>query len=77
MTDDEKAALSQEMCRAIAPILAGKPPEVQSACLADLAAMYVAGFLPAGIRDGVLDMHVALIRQLVPINAAQIHGRRT
>jgi hypothetical protein len=73
------AVLSQELCNKIAPILGGNDPAVQSAALADLAAMWIAGhFVPhnlAGtkqLRNQLLREHVKLIRQLVPLNEQKL-----
>lgn len=61
-------------------LLAGRPAVIQSAILADLLAMYLAGHIIRGdppgtnaLRDNLLDAHLALVRQLVPINAESIH----
>jgi hypothetical protein len=65
----------------IAVVLAGRPPEIQSAILADLLATFLAGHIVRGnpaatndIREKILASHVGLVRELVPINAAIIHG---
>lgn len=64
-------------------LLAGRPAAVQSAVLADLLAIYLAGHIVRGdpvktdvLREQLLDLHVDLVRQLVPVNAATIHGPR-
>jgi hypothetical protein len=46
---DAKARESQRLVAQIKPLLAGKPPEVQSAALADLLSMWIAGHIaPVG-----------------------------
>lgn len=60
----------------IKPLLAGLPPVIQSAVLADLLAMWLAGHHVPGdaeatleIRAELLAKHCQLVRQLVPVNA--------
>ena len=60
----------------IRPILANNDPMLQSAVLADLLAMWVAGFsCPDDAneteiwREQLLESHIELVRQLIPINA--------
>ncbi len=62
-------------------ILAGHPPGVQSAALADLLSMWLAGHIIQGapgetdaLRERLLEGHIALVRRLLPVNAAAIHG---
>lgn len=62
--------------------LAGHPAHIQGAVLADLLATWLGGHIihdsPAetdALRDRLLALHVGVVRQLVPINAAVIHGR--
>jgi len=66
--------LSAEIWPLIAPRLRGKPPEVQSAVLADLTAKWVlAHYVPgnpaeqAEFRRQLLQDHIELIRDLVEI----------
>lgn len=53
------------------PFLAGKHPAVQGAALADLLATWLAGFDPDA-REALLDNHIHIVRELVPIKAAQM-----
>lgn len=69
----KKALLSQELADQIKPILAHNDPSIQSATLADLLAMWVAGHAPE-LREEVLDMHIRLVRDLVPINEEMMFG---
>lgn len=55
------------LVKRIMPLLAGKGPEIQGGALADLVAIFIAGHHP-GLRDEVLQMHIDLVRQLVPVN---------
>ena len=75
LTRDAKAV--QALVRKIAPLLKGKPPEVQGAALADLLAMWLAGHLdrsdPEGektalLREATLELHLMAVRALIPIN---------
>jgi hypothetical protein len=79
MNSKEAAILSQELCEKIAPILGGNDPAVQSAALADLSAMWIAGhFVPNSVsgtkqlRNQLLREHVKLIRDLVPLNEQKL-----
>lgn len=64
-------------------LLAGHPAEIQGAVLADLLAIYLAGHHIHGsqvrtdaLRERLLEMHVGAVRELIPVNAEQIHGGR-
>jgi hypothetical protein len=52
----------------IRPMLAGKHPALQSAVVADLAAIWLAGH-HRDLREELLTIHVQLIRELVPVEA--------
>lgn len=70
---DADLQTSRQLCADIASILAGHPPQVQGATLADLLAMWLAGFLTDdATRDELLTAHIELVRKLIPINAEQI-----
>jgi hypothetical protein len=78
---DAKAAAvkSQEICAKIAPLLANNEPEVQSAALADLTAMWLAGHFVNNDRAGthklrqlLLHEHIKLIQQLIPLNEQKL-----
>jgi hypothetical protein len=63
-------------------LLAGRQPAVQSAVLADLLAIYLAGHIIPGapldttaLRKELLEAHLDLVRRLIPVNAASIHGQ--
>jgi hypothetical protein len=73
MTDPEQVAPIVESIR---PLLAGKPPVLQAAVLADLLAIWLAGYHIAGdaaatrkLRAELLADHCAVVRQLAEINA--------
>jgi hypothetical protein len=60
----------------IRPILAGQPPEIQGAVLADLLAIWLAGHHVAGderatqaLRAEMLAAHLQGVAELVPVNA--------
>jgi hypothetical protein len=64
---------AQRLVGQIRPLLAGLPPEVQGAVLADLTAIWLAGH--AGfLRGELLDMQVATIRRLIPVNENLMFG---
>lgn len=62
----------------ICPLLAGHPPEIQSAVLADLLAMFLAGHQGAdapALREEILRLHIATVRDLIPVNERMIRER--
>lgn len=74
--NDDICNLVYKLVEEIRPILRGKEAEIQSAVLADLLAFWVAGHVIYGqpeataeMRDEMLDMHIDVVKQLVPINA--------
>ena len=67
------------LVEAIRPILAGHPPGVQSAALANCLALWLAGHDVQGDEDAtrrmraeMLAIHCMLVRQLVPVNARSL-----
>lgn len=65
-------ALSAELWPLIAPRLAGRPPEVQSAVLAELAAIWLAGHVVPGdpaataaMRSELFRLYVRLVADLI------------
>lgn len=74
MTPDEKAYRADRIVEAIRPMLAGHPPEVQGAALADLLAIFIAGHHPA-LREEILAMHIDTVRALIAPNEAAIFER--
>src|SRR5258705_12584064 len=84
MSAAEMARRAQELVARIAPILYGQESEVQSAALADLVALWLAGhqvidgnkFVTGSevddTRDKMLDEFVERVRSLVPVNDAII-----
>jgi hypothetical protein len=53
----------------IKPLLAGKPPALQGAVLADLLAIFLAGHHPT-LRGEILQMHIEAVRSLIKPNEA-------
>lgn len=64
---------AEALSRAIRPLLAGKGPDVQSAALADLVSLYLAGVAPP-LRPELREMFIALVDQLVPESEAEMFG---
>jgi hypothetical protein len=67
----ESMKLSQKLKR----MLEGKPADMQGAILADLLACWLAGHVSPGndeategYRELVLRMHLAAVRELIPVN---------
>lgn len=64
---------------AVKPLLAGKPPTVQGAVLAELLSLWLAGHVVPGdpaataaLRADLLARHCRVVRDLVPENARLI-----
>jgi hypothetical protein len=73
---DEQAHEAGRIAEQIKPLLAGWPPQVQSAILAELLAIWLAGHVDLGSRDmttqlraALLDDHLVLVDELVPVVA--------
>jgi hypothetical protein len=70
----QHAIESMKLTQQIREMLAGKPPEVTGAILADLLAMYLAGHIgdgdetTEGLRELMLQVHVEAVRKLIPVN---------
>jgi hypothetical protein len=85
----ELALDSMKLTQQIRLLLAGKPPEVTGAILADLLAMWVAGHVDPsgdddseGMRELILQIHVEAVRGLIPVNyklyvEPQLNKKRT
>jgi hypothetical protein len=71
MTDASEA---MKLSRRIQPLLRGHKPEVQSAVLADLLSIWLAGHWPPDLREQLLAHHVTLVRELVPVTEKQMFG---
>lgn len=61
--------------------MAGQPSEIQGAALAELLSIWLAGHIIQGdpaktdaLRESLLEMHIGVVRELVPVNAELIHG---
>ena len=81
-TDSDAAARGEEVAvggpspgfrelRWIKPVLAGQPPELQGAVLADLLSLFIAGHAPQ-LREEILALHIETVRQLVPASEREI-----
>lgn len=70
------------LVEAIRPILGGKPPPIQGAVLADLLAIWLAGHCTAdaatnaAVREELLSAHIAMVRELIPVNEEWMLRRR-
>lgn len=78
---DAHPAMVDPIVDQIRPLLAGQPAELVGAVLADLLAIWLAGHIipddPAetnALREALLDFHIRLVRRLIPVHAAAIHG---
>lgn len=61
-TKADTALLPAEQC---CRVLAGHPPEVQGAVLADLLATWLAGHNPPELREDLLRLHLRTVRQML------------
>jgi hypothetical protein len=68
-----------EIVEAVRPILAGNPPQIVGAALADLLAIFLASHIVPGraeatdrIRKELLATHLDTVRALIPVNEAAI-----
>lgn len=82
MTDDEAALRVRELVERIGVLLHGEGPEVQSATLADLTSMWIAGHFVADnpaetarYRGKLLRRHMQLVRDLIRPNEQMILER--
>jgi hypothetical protein len=68
---------SQQLVASIRPLLAGRPPDIIGAALADLLAILLAGHYQGGdeLIETMLEMHIAAVRALVPVNIQMIKQR--
>lgn len=73
-TPDEMARKAEALSRKIGQILHGNDPMTQSAVLADLLSIWLAGHWPPEMREILLADHVELVRKLVPASEKQIFG---
>lgn len=73
----------EPIVRRIHRLLAGQPAQLQSGVLADLLAIWLAGHIVLGdpaetdrLRKELLDEHLRMVRELLPVNHEIIHGKR-
>jgi hypothetical protein len=88
MTDkqDQQAQLVMQLTAQISPLLSGKGPDVQSAVLADLVAMWLAGHqdlenpesaFVLELREQAFALWCETVRALVPVNVAMLRERHS
>ena len=61
------------IAESIHPLLRGNPPMVQGAVLAELLSLWIAAH-PPEVREGLLKLHLTLVRQLARVNAKILRG---
>jgi hypothetical protein len=66
--------VSRWISRKLQPMLKGRPPNVQSAVLADLLSIWLAGHWPPQAREELLADFVKLVRDIVPETEKQLFG---
>ena len=79
MTSRVYAIEAMQLAESIKPLLAGKGPDQQSAALAELVSLWLAGMFVSGdevatgvVRAQALAAFVNTVTQLIPINEAEI-----
>jgi hypothetical protein len=75
---NENSHLVKQICAAVSPLLRGFAPEIQGAVLAELTSMWLAGHMGPGadrVREELLELHIATIRDLIPENEREILAR--
>lgn len=74
---DRLTRVVENLVLAIRPFLAGHPPQVQGAVLADLTSLWLSGHYLLGDAaiEKVLRMHIDHVRQLVPIAIESLKAR--
>ena len=81
---NDQPDLVMELVSKISPILSGHPPEVQSAALADLTAMWLSGFQDLAnpenaellaLREALFGEWCKTVRELVTVNSAILRER--
>ena len=75
MADVRDAELVKEAVDRIKPILAGHSADIQGTVLADLLAIWLAGWRP-NIREEALKVHLKNVWQLVQMNDKILYGGR-
>lgn len=75
---DDAARESMRLAQSIYPMLAGQPPEVQGAVLADLLSMWLAGHYRGGdaLLLRLLEHHVRAVRMILPVQIAALKERQ-
>ncbi|MGO8241292.1 hypothetical protein ACC806_34710 [Rhizobium ruizarguesonis] len=58
---------------AVRPHLAGEPPEIQGAVIADLLAIWLAGHAPQ-LREEAIEFHMEMVRQLTEAEEGLMFG---
>jgi len=79
MNSDDLAYDAVALAARIAPLFAGRPPEVVGAALADLMSTLLAGHQGPGAEDlraELLAMHIDKVLELVPLNERILQERR-
>lgn len=76
---EQEIAVVRDTIDKIAPLLAGKPPEIQGAILADLLATWLAGhWIPGSksdtqaVRRDVLAMHLEGVAELMALHSKEM-----
>ena len=73
-TNTDLAFEVQQVSGQIQPLLKGRAPQVQSAVLADLLSLWLAGHWPPAAREELFDDFVKLVRDLVPESEKHLFG---
>lgn len=69
-----RARIAVQLSEKIKPLLAGQGPDVQSAVLADLSSLWLAG-MASEVREEMLKTWIATVRDLVPASITEMVSR--
>jgi hypothetical protein len=70
----DMATVAQRISKQIQPLLKGHPPFVQSAVLADLLSLWLAGLWPPEAREELLRDFIKVTRDMVPESEKELFG---
>lgn len=78
MDADAEGHAAMRLAKQIYPLLAGRPPEVQGAVLADLLSMWLAGHYRGGeaLLERLLEHHVAAVKMILPVQIKILQERQ-
>ena len=73
--EEQMQQAADEVVTVIRPLIGGKLPALQGLIVAELLAIYVAGYRPE-MREEILELEVAIARALLPVWGERIRPRQ-